>query len=71
MRPTRYDHRTIPSPVVLAACLLEIVEKLYARVIAVSRLAGQDDLADITIAEFEAWRDEWRPYLERIINKGR
>jgi len=61
----------MPGPVTLAACLLEIVEKLYARLIAVARAAGQDEVADITIAEFEAWRDEWRPLLEEIIRRGR
>jgi len=61
----------MPGPVTLAACLLEIVEKLYARLIAVARATGQDEVADITIAEFEAWRDEWRPLLEEIIRRGR
>lgn len=61
----------MPGPVTLAACLMELSERLYARTIAVTRAAGQDEVADITIAEFEAWRDEWRPLLEDIIRRGR
>jgi len=61
----------MPGPVTMAACLLELVERLYARLIAVARAAEQDEMADITIAEFEAWRDEWRPLLEEIIRRGR
>jgi len=71
MIPSTYRGRPMPGPVTLAACLIELCEKLYARVIAVARAAGQDEIADATIAEFEQWRDEWRPLLENIIRRGR
>jgi len=71
MIPDRYKGRTLPGPVTLAACLLNTIEQLYARVIAVARAGGQDEVADASIAEFEAWRDEWRPLLERILDRGR
>jgi len=71
MKPRSYEGRPMPGPVTLAACLMEVSEKLYARLIAVARASGQDEVADITIAEFEAWRDEWRPLLEDIIRRGR
>jgi len=71
MKPRSYEGRPMPGPVALAACLLEITERLYARVIAVARVSGDDEMADITIAEFEAFRDEWRPLLEQIIRRGR
>jgi len=61
----------MPGPVTLAACLMETCERLYARVITTARAAGQEEVADLTIAEFEMWRDEWRPLLERIINTGK
>lgn len=59
------------GPVTLAACLLELIERLYARVVVIQRAAGDDDGADQTLTEFEEFRNEWRPHLERMIRTGR
>jgi len=59
------------GPVTLAACLLELVERLYARLIVIQRAQGDEDGADETVTEFEEFRNEWRPHLERMIRTGR
>jgi len=61
----------MPGPVTVAACLLEITERLYARCIVLAHRVQDDELANEWIAEFETFRDEWRPHLEDIIRRGR
>lgn len=69
--PKEFEGRLMPGPVTLAACLLELVERLYARLIVIQRANADDDGADQTMTEFEEFRNEWRPHLERVIRRGR
>jgi len=59
------------GPVTLAACLLEVTERLYARCIVLASRVQDDELAQDLIEEFEEFRNEWRPRLERMIRTGR
>lgn len=68
---SRYEGRSMPGPVTLAACLLEIIERLYARLIVLAEKAGDQDMADSLATEWEDFRNEWRPHLERIIRKAK
>ena len=73
----------MPGPVTLAACLLDLVESLYGRLVAnYGRLAATESDAGLrdyykaleseTMAEWEEFRDEWKPRLDRIIaTRGR
>ncbi len=71
MKPSEYEGRTMPGPVTLAACLLELCERLFARLIVLAEKTGDSAMSDALVEEFTDFRNEWRPELERIIRKGR
>lgn len=64
----RYEGRIWPGPVTLAACLLELSDNLYAKLVTELPEGPQKEAL---VHEWAAFRDEWKPRLERIISKGR
>lgn len=62
-----YRGRTVPGPATLAACLIDLMETLYPRVIALA----PEELKQGFIEEFAQMRDQWRPALEDIIRRPR
>lgn len=71
MKPSKYEGRAMPGPVTLAACLLEIVERLYARLVVLAENQGNEAMSASLTTEWEEFRNEWRPHLERIIRRAR
>lgn len=69
--PKEYEGRVMPGPVAMAACLIDTVETLYYRLIALHTMLGHEPEKEQMITELAEWRDEWKPQLERIIRRGR
>lgn len=68
METKKYEGRILPGPVTLAACLLELADNLYSRLVTETP-EGADK--ESLVHEWASFRDEWKPRLERIIQRGR
>lgn len=62
--------RPQPGPVTLAALLLWAIESMYARLIEMAELRGDEDLAEELRIEWTLERNKYKPQLERIIRKA-
>lgn len=67
METRKYAGRSMPGPVTLAACLLELVDNLYARLI--DMYDDEDPNKEALVLEWETFRNEWKPRLERVITQ--
>lgn len=68
MDTKRYEGRSMPGPVTLAACLLELADDLYSHVV---RLTPEGPEKEAVILEWTRFRDEWKPRIDRIIANPR
>jgi len=62
-----FEGRVMPGPVALATIVYQTTEIVFNRLIEMTPVGPERDLV---IAEWAAWRDEYKPMLDRIL-RGR
>jgi len=65
---TKWQGRVMPGPVALASLLLSALESIYAHLVTLTP-DGPDK--DLLVLEWTNFRDEYKPMLDRVIQRGR